>query len=801
VNNRLKSFSRKLITVSLAVCLAAELTTAVSGTPPAVRSSQFADARLPFEEQALSEVLVSAHRGILSNAGYWFCRQAGIMQAQRGKRKLYTRPFWRWETIPILQAVAGPGLVNPLIRHVLRLQSPLYYNTPDFATGVILPTGKTETAISPARDAATIRRGTLLEGLKDIIWLQRENGRSEVTVDGFEKQAGYAAAVRGDDRVMSRSTARRELDGLFRLGLLDRYQGYRGTYKYVLAPELAKFISGNRSAYPLLKNLWESGALRGLEVADLIPYRMPAAREAVTKIMETVWQGLWQVDHKWAKQARSIQKQILGDEDPLSIEGGLETLLALGPMGTWRFGVLQDNSPGSYWRDLERRLDGYGFSERPRLTARVEALLPEKGDILDLASGKHSVFQRKVGRRAIGMGLDIESMAMNDTLDEYVARDFNQDPSLPASEKVGGVVMSFGFMYQVHPLALLRSVYEQSKPGAPIVLVWKPTRLDLTTAVNIWNFPDLFGFRNKNHYVEKCLRMAGYEDIQFQSMPSDDGESHFMIASARRGEETGKTAKSSSSALKSFLPMVLLPVAGALACLAHSHLGVSAGGFEAAGMFSLVSPLAWLAESVLGAIGLLVVWESKSAARQSDVATPVELNNGEIEELMNKYGDALRKGHLFEVVDRSEAALSSGRAGSVIPVGGAAFCNYVILLDPSAEKKAVVIHAMEGSREILEEGIRQMGFDPNRPETFSHIHVLIAHIKDISRAWESSALEIEDAFVEACADLKLPAPMIDRNKSWFAPLRFVVEEGVLISMAEDFTDADYQVRRAIRTAA
>jgi threonine dehydratase len=79
-------------------------------------------------------------------------------------------------------------------------------------------------------------------------------------------------------------------------------------------------------------------------------------------------------------------------------------------------------------------------------------------------------------------------------------------------------------------------------------------------------------------------------------------------------------------AVKSFLPLVLLTAAGALGWLAHSHLGVSAGGFEAAGMFSLVSPLAWLAESVLAVIGLLAILkEKKHRIKFSTEWIPIEI--------------------------------------------------------------------------------------------------------------------------------------------------------------------------------
>ncbi len=90
---------------------------------------------------------------------------------------------------------------------------------------------------------------------------------------------------------------------------------------------------------------------------------------------------------------------------------------------------------------------------------------------------------------------------------------------------------------------------------------------------------------------------------------------------AASAESPGKiSGGNGASALKSVLPFVLLPAAGALGWLAHSHLGVSSGGFEAAGMFSLGNPLAWLVESVLGVIFLLVVRDSNPFVLQSSRA-------------------------------------------------------------------------------------------------------------------------------------------------------------------------------------
>src|ERR1051326_2651654 len=114
------------------------------------------------------------------------------------------------------------------------------------------------------------------------------------------------------------------------------------------------------------------------------------------------------------------------------------------------------------------------------VTQLYRELFPPDGTILDLMSSWVSHLPEEVQyRRVVGLGLNREELAANPRLDAFLVHNLNADARLPfESEEFDAAAICVSIQYLVDPVAVLREVGRVLRPGAPLAIDRKSTRLN-----------------------------------------------------------------------------------------------------------------------------------------------------------------------------------------------------------------------------------------------------------------------------------------------------------------------------------
>jgi hypothetical protein len=139
--------------------------------------------------------------------------------------------------------------------------------------------------------------------------------------------------------------------------------------------------------------------------------------------------------------------------------------------------------------------------------------LPPGGELLDVMSSWRSHLPRGFDRgRVVGLGMNVEEMADNPDLDDWVLHDLNKNPELPfADEQFDGAMLTVSMQYLTKPLEVFRSIARCLRPGAPLIVVVSH-RCFPTKAVKIWHRCETMRERMELGMAYFCFA-GGFSDV------------------------------------------------------------------------------------------------------------------------------------------------------------------------------------------------------------------------------------------------------------------------------------------------
>ena len=121
------------------------------------------------------------------------------------------------------------------------------------------------------------------------------------------------------------------------------------------------------------------------------------------------------------------------------------------------------------------------------ITDLYREMLAAGGTVLDLMSSWISHLPRDVDYgRVAGLGMNLEELAGNPQLDDFVVHDLNREPTLPyAEEEFDAVVNAVSVQYLTRPVEVFDAVRRVLKPGG-LYAVMISHRMFPTKAVAAW---------------------------------------------------------------------------------------------------------------------------------------------------------------------------------------------------------------------------------------------------------------------------------------------------------------------------
>ncbi|PIP68025.1 MAG: hypothetical protein COW92_03315 [Candidatus Omnitrophica bacterium CG22_combo_CG10-13_8_21_14_all_43_16] len=146
---------------------------------------------------------------------------------------------------------------------------------------------------------------------------------------------------------------------------------------------------------------------------------------------------------------------------------------------------------------------------RESIIQRIEYLLPQQCEILDLMSGTSSCVNIKHGRRIHGIGLTANALRQNKTLDSWEVLNINKNPHFMLNKKFDVVIISLGMNYLVRPIEVLNSVHELLKPEGIVIIVCSTNLHDHRKIPDIWMYPDKYGFKDQLALTKDYLEKTG----------------------------------------------------------------------------------------------------------------------------------------------------------------------------------------------------------------------------------------------------------------------------------------------------
>jgi hypothetical protein len=146
------------------------------------------------------------------------------------------------------------------------------------------------------------------------------------------------------------------------------------------------------------------------------------------------------------------------------------------------------------------------------LTGLYREVLPAGGVLLDLMSSWVSHLPPDIDyAEVIGHGMNAEELAANPRLKRWFVQNLNRDTTLPlADNSIDAAMICVSIQYLQQPVAVLREVARELRPGGPIVISFS-NRCFWTKAVAIWR-----GLDDQGHarLVQLYLERAGFGQIE-----------------------------------------------------------------------------------------------------------------------------------------------------------------------------------------------------------------------------------------------------------------------------------------------
>ena len=154
----------------------------------------------------------------------------------------------------------------------------------------------------------------------------------------------------------------------------------------------------------------------------------------------------------------------------------------------------------------------------------IQTAFAPNGVLLDLMSSWRSHLpQGFVKQRLVGLGLNMEEMADNPDLDDYVVHNLNTDPSLPFDDETfHGALVTVSIQYMVKPLEVFAEVGRVLKPGAPFAVFFS-NRMFPTKAIRLWQ---MIRDAGRRELVEKYFQLTdAFEAPLFYDLSPNPGQS------------------------------------------------------------------------------------------------------------------------------------------------------------------------------------------------------------------------------------------------------------------------------------
>ncbi|MBI1883847.1 MAG: hypothetical protein HYS08_06535 [Chlamydiae bacterium] len=363
------------------------------------------------------------------------------------------------------------------------------------------------------------RKAHLLEAFRAFIKADRVEPGFQATPDEFLL---YLAQKSWPLRA-SLSLVQDELCGLWKIALLERSRIRDACeYQYTLPEWLRDMVI--LLPPEQFEGRWDSHHPNVLRSRSSIQIGRLGIQKQKVMVMET-WMDLI---HTVGISSSVLSFQNQGDAPPLFHYQGQEVMRqaisqSLGSPLAVRRSTASLNV--GYWQAREEKPRSYFDPElREHLRKEVDSLLPTQGTLLDIASGSAPVCSRE-NRVVKGVGLVEKSMRANKILSEFKVHDFNQDPNIPYRERFDAAVISFAVMYFTYPIELLCSIRQHLKGGGRLVMIFSELFFDASVSVNAWNFPRVYGFRNRCEVILNYFERAGGFGKVHQRTVND----HFFI--------------------------------------------------------------------------------------------------------------------------------------------------------------------------------------------------------------------------------------------------------------------------------
>jgi SAM-dependent methyltransferase len=195
-----------------------------------------------------------------------------------------------------------------------------------------------------------------------------------------------------------------------------------------------------------------------------------------------------------------------------------------------------------FFRRLDERPDAL-FYQRPRTASHIDEaarlvvraiydeLLPAGGRVLDLMAGVRSHLGDRY-RCVVGLGMNVDELHANRSVDVPVVHDLNRDAELPFEQgEFHGAVCTVSVQYMTRPLDTFASVARALAPGAPFAVAIS-RRMFEQKAVLAWRASDDAAHLRlvRTYFAE----VAAFGPVEERHHEPDEGDPVHVLWARRR---------------------------------------------------------------------------------------------------------------------------------------------------------------------------------------------------------------------------------------------------------------------------